>query len=74
MDGFNPIQAGVHRFLLGCAKTVCSRLMKLSDCKYNYIGHHLKWFSVYSNLGCCHGNTFVKSGSLVKMIKISQRS
>ena len=40
--------------------------MKLSDFQYNIIGHHVKHFLVYSNLGCCHGNTFVKSGSLVK--------
>ena len=26
----------------------------------------MKQFSMYSNLGCCHGNTVVKSGSLVK--------
>ena len=25
-----------------CAETVCSRLMKLSDFQYNYVGHHLK--------------------------------
>ena len=43
-----------------CAKTLYSRLMKLSDFQYNYIGHHLKEFLVNSNLGCCHGNTFVK--------------
>ena len=34
--------------------------MKLSDFLYNYIGHHLKQFLVDSNLGCCHGNAFVK--------------
>ena len=55
-----------HRFLPGCAKTAYSRLMILSDFQYNFIGHHLKYFSVYNNQGCCHGNTFVKSGSLVK--------
>ena len=43
----NPIQAGGHilppyMFLPCCAKTVCSGLMKLSDFKFNYIGHHLK--------------------------------
>ena len=64
-NNFNPIQAGGHivppcRFLPCCAKTVSSRLMKLSDFQYNYIGHHLKQFSVNSNLGCCHGSTFVK--------------
>ena len=55
-----------YRFLPCCAKTVCSRLMKRSDFWDNYIGHHLKYFTIQSNLGCCHGNTFVKSGSLVK--------
>ena len=62
---FYPIQA-IHnvnppyRFFRCCARTVYSRLMKLSDFWYNYIGHHLKWSSVNSNLGFCHGNGFVK--------------
>ena len=49
--------------------------MKLSDFYYHFIGHQLKQFSVYSSLGCCNGNTFVKSGSLVKndQSKISRR-
>ena len=55
-----------HRFLLCCAETVCNRLTKLSGFQYNYIGHHLKYFTIHSNPGCCHGNTFVKSGSIVK--------
>ena len=43
--GFNPVQTGVHmvlpyRFLLGCAKTACSRLMELSDIYYNFIWYH----------------------------------
>ena len=29
-------------FFPAVAKTVSSRLMKLSDFEYNYIGHHLK--------------------------------
>ena len=40
--------------------------MKRSDFWYNYIGHRLKYFTIQSNQGCCHGSTFVKSGSLVK--------
>ena len=40
--------------------------MKRSDFQYNFIEHHVKQFSAYSNLGCCHGNTFFKSGSPVK--------
>ena len=32
----------------------------------NYVGHHVKQLTIHSNQGCCHGNTFVKSGSLVK--------
>ena len=50
---FNPIQAAggtqcaPYMFLSCCAKTVGSRLIKLSDFKYNYIGHVLKWFTVY---------------------------
>ena len=55
-----------YRFLPCCAKTVCSRLTKRSDFKYNYTGHHLKYFTIHSNIGCCDSNTFVKSGSLVK--------
>ena len=46
-----------NKFLNGCAKTVCSRLLKLSDFYYNHIRHHLKWFSVSNNLGCCHGTS-----------------
>ena len=49
-----------NRFFPCCAKTVSSRLMKLSDFYYNYVRHHLKWFSVNNNLGYCHANTFVK--------------
>ena len=52
---------GVHcRFLICCAKTACSRVMKRSHLKYNYIGHNLKWFPVNSNQWCCHGNVSVK--------------
>ena len=40
--------------------------MKCSYFWYNYIRHHLKHFTIQSNPGCCNGNTFVKSGSLVK--------
>ena len=54
------------KFLPCCAKTVYSRLMKLSDFQYNYTGHHLKLFPVDSNLRCCHDNAFVKE-HLVKM-------
>ena len=49
-----------YRLFPCSTKTVCGRLMKLSDFQYNYIGHHLKQFLVDSNLGCCHGNAFVK--------------
>ena len=34
--------------------------MKLSDFQYNYIRHHVTQVLVDSNLGCCHGNAFVK--------------
>ena len=40
--------------------------MKLSDFHFNYIGHHLKQFTINSNQCCCHGNTFVNNGSVVK--------
>ena len=49
-----------YSFFPCCAKTVPSRLMKPSDFYYNYIGHHLKWFSVTNNLGCCQAINFVK--------------
>ena len=45
---FNHIQAGEGaqcaplQVFPCCAKKVSSRLMKLSDFLYNYIGHHLK--------------------------------
>ena len=64
----NPIQAGGGTlcpptgFCLVVPKRFRSRLMKVSDFSYNYIGHHLKQFLVDSNLGCCHGrgSAFVK--------------
>ena len=59
-----------YRFLPFCAKTVCSRLMKLCDFEYNKIGHHLKQFSVDSNLRCCHGNAFVKE-RLAEIVRLS---
>ena len=69
----NPIQAVWHnvqcpppplyRFLPSCAKTACSGLMKLSDFWHNFIGHHVKFTVTY---GVANGNTFFKSGSLVK--------
>ena len=34
--------------------------MKLSDLFHNYIGHHLKYFSVSSYQGCFHGSAFAK--------------
>ena len=64
----NPIQAGggPYRLLPCSAKTVCRRLIKRYEFQYNYIGHHMKQFLVDSNLGCCHGNAFVKE-RLAKM-------
>ena len=37
----NPIQVQAGGVPC-CAETVCSRLKKLSDFGFNYIGHHLK--------------------------------
>ena len=46
--------------------------MKISDfLTYNYIMDHLKQFSADSNLGCCHGNAFVKE-RLGKISSFSQ--
>ena len=44
--------------------------MKLCDFWYNYIGHHLKKFSIDSNLGYCYGNAFVKE-RLVEIVRFS---
>ena len=42
-EHINPICAPLpDTFFPCCSETVCSRLMKLSDFQYNYIGHHLK--------------------------------
>ena len=40
--------------------------MKRSDFWYDYIEHHLKYFTIHNDRGCGYGNTFVKGGSLVK--------
>ena len=62
---------GGHKFLLCCAKAACSRLIKLSDFYYHYIGYHLKRFSVASTQWRCHGNNFVNE-HLGKIFKFSK--
>ena len=39
-----------YRFLPCCAAKICSGLMKCSYFWYNCIGHHLKYFTIQSNL------------------------
>ena len=63
----NPIQAGQFNLIhydalpsLQVFALLCQNSLKLLEVQCNYIGYHLKQLSGDSNLGCCHGNIFVK--------------